>query len=242
MKREDRAGLYITVIAHLTVIIVLLISQIDATKSRENSFVLDFTKQEEIEKQQKEAAELQAKIERAEQMRAELQKKIDQQLSNIPSPKNTAVNRSGQLKDDRNTDVNQLYKDAQKIQDELKKGYTPKTQESGDIAADDKPSQDKGENKKEAYSGASLVSWQLDGRDLLSYKVPAYKCYGAGIITIMIGVDNAGRVTQASVQSGPADKCIQNAAIAAAKTCKFSPKPDAPSPQMGSITYEFIAQ
>ena len=51
---EDRAGLYITIIFHLVVIIVLLAYQIDNTLRREESFVLDFTKQEEIEKQKKE--------------------------------------------------------------------------------------------------------------------------------------------------------------------------------------------
>ena len=39
-------------IFHLTVIIVLLLYQIDATVRREESFVIDFSKQEEIERQQ----------------------------------------------------------------------------------------------------------------------------------------------------------------------------------------------
>ena len=46
MDSEDRAGLYITVIFHLLVIIVLLICQISAALKRENSFVLDFSKVE----------------------------------------------------------------------------------------------------------------------------------------------------------------------------------------------------
>ena len=38
-KSEDKAGLYITVIFHLTVIIVLLAYGIDSTLKREESFV-----------------------------------------------------------------------------------------------------------------------------------------------------------------------------------------------------------
>ena len=53
-KSEDKAGLYITVIFHLTVIIVLLAYGIDSTIKREESFVLDFSKQEEIERVMKE--------------------------------------------------------------------------------------------------------------------------------------------------------------------------------------------
>ena len=41
-------------IFHLTVIIVLLGIGIDSTLKKEESFVLDFSKQEEIEKQEKE--------------------------------------------------------------------------------------------------------------------------------------------------------------------------------------------
>ena len=45
-------------IFHLTVIIVLLLYQIDATVRREESFVIDFSKQEEIERQIKEMEEM----------------------------------------------------------------------------------------------------------------------------------------------------------------------------------------
>ena len=44
INSEDRAGLYITVIFHLVVIIVLLACQIGAALKKENTFVLDFTK------------------------------------------------------------------------------------------------------------------------------------------------------------------------------------------------------
>ena len=50
LSGEDKAGLYITVIVHLTVIIILLLTQIGALLQRENSFVLDFTRQEEEER------------------------------------------------------------------------------------------------------------------------------------------------------------------------------------------------
>ena len=55
-KNEDRAGLYITIIFHLVVIIVLLAYQLDSAIKREESFVLDFSKQEEIERIRKEEA------------------------------------------------------------------------------------------------------------------------------------------------------------------------------------------
>ena len=50
LSGEDKAGLYITVIVHLTVIIVLLLFRIGAVLKEENSFVLDFTREEALER------------------------------------------------------------------------------------------------------------------------------------------------------------------------------------------------
>lgn len=241
IQKEDKAGLYITLIVHLVVLIVLLIAQIDATRKGESSFILDFTKQEELEKQQQEAEELEKKIERAEQMRAAIQAKIDSKLAELPSVKNVTVNK-GALKDDRGTNVKELMKEAQRVQDELKRGYKPSV--SPDDVAD--PNQeDEGENKEsdqKQYSGASVLSWQLDGRNAVHLKIPAYKCYGGGTETVMITVDRSGRVIDAKIQDGSGDKCLVNAAIAAAKASRFSSKSDAPEKQIGNIVYQFIPQ
>ena len=53
-NKENKAGLYLTIIFHLVVIIVLLAYHIDTAVRREESFVLDFSKQEEIEQKKKE--------------------------------------------------------------------------------------------------------------------------------------------------------------------------------------------
>ena len=49
LPREDRAGLYITIIVHLVVLIILLAVNLGAQISKENSFVLDFSKAEQLE-------------------------------------------------------------------------------------------------------------------------------------------------------------------------------------------------
>ncbi|MCQ2177826.1 MAG: energy transducer TonB [Bacteroidales bacterium] len=244
LHKEDRAGIYLTLIAHLSVIIILLLAQIDSSIQKENSFVLDFTKQEEIERQQKEAEELIEKIERAERIREEIQAKIDRQLGSPAERaiKNVVVDRNGQLKDDRGTDVNKLYEDAEKIQNELRKGYSLPKGDYGDVSSGEEEEGDGDGQPAKQYSGASVLSWQLDGRRALSLPVPAYKCYGAGTITIIISVDRAGKVVEASVQNGPADNCIRNAAISAAKRSRFNADSSAPAKQTGNIIYEFIAQ
>ena len=44
LSGEDKAGLYITVIIHLTVIVVLLLSSVSAQIRRGESFVIDFSR------------------------------------------------------------------------------------------------------------------------------------------------------------------------------------------------------
>lgn len=237
MKRlsgEDRAGLYITVIVHLTVIIVLLLSQIGTAVSRENSFVLDFSKQESVEKLRKELEMKQSVAERIDQMLA----------SSAGEPiRNVAVDR-GALKDDRGTDAEKLYADAEKLRQDLVDGQkTPDPDDVADISApkkEEKPA----EKKESTYKGPSVVSYQLDGRKASHLSIPAYRCMGGGEVTVIITVDPSGKVINAKVQEdvSSADQCLKDFAIRAARLSRFSSKPDAPARQMGNIVYSFIAQ
>ncbi len=56
LSKDDRAGLYITVIFHLAVIIVFLLVQIGVVVRKSNAFMLDFSAQEKFEKLKKELA------------------------------------------------------------------------------------------------------------------------------------------------------------------------------------------
>lgn len=243
LSREERAGIYVTVIIHLTVIVVMLASQISTQKQKEQSFVLDFTKQEEVERQQREAAELQEKLEKIAAVREALHQNIEQQIGQ--APRNVSVDRGRNLKDDRGTDSKKLYDDAKKLEQELKKGYTPKESASdeSEIAADSKGA-DNGDNKQAQYSGASVLSWQLDGRKALNLPKPAYKCYGSGTVTVMIVVDKAGKVLEAAIQEGSSDACLRSNALRCAKASRFNATNDTsiPNRQTGNIVYEFIAQ
>ena len=115
-NQENRAGLYLTVIFHLTVIIVLLLYSIDSTLKREESFVLDFSKQEEIERREKEEVMKQDIRQKLEDMIAMARQQTAGEIRNI------AVDAGSQLRDDRGTDADQLYKDAERLANELKNG------------------------------------------------------------------------------------------------------------------------
>ena len=234
MKSEDRAGLYITVIFHLLIIIVLLACQIGAALKRENTFVLDFTKQEEVEKKKAE-----------ENFKEEVSDRLDQLLASAAGVpiRNIAVDRSSTLKDDRNTNAEELYKEAERLARELENGY--EIDEPDDYIPISKPvSQKKEPQKKQQYSGPSVVSYDLAGRKASRLSIPAYRCFGAGHVTVIITVDPSGNVVNAKIQEDVSsnDKCLRDFAIRAARTSKFSASSSAPPRQIGNIVYMFIAQ
>ena len=239
IEKENKAGLYLTVIFHLTVIIVLLLYSIDSTIRREESFVLDFSKQEEIERKEKETI-----------FKEDISRKLDEmiaaaQASGAPI-RNIAVDASrSTLKDDRGTDAEQLYKDAERLAQDLKNGHKDAIEEDAREETVEMQHQNKADNSnKKEYSGPSVVSYTLDGRKASHLKIPAYKCYGAGDVTVIITVNNAGQVVGAKVMDSisSSDQCLRNFAVRAARLSRFSASQTAPANQTGEILYRFIAQ
>lgn len=232
---DQKAGLYITAIIHLAVIIVLLVCQIGYSVQRENSFVLDFTKQEEKEQQEQKEELHRSAIAQLESMLA---------AARSQPVRNVTVNRS-QLKDDRNTDADQLYRDAERLAQDLKDGQNRKIEDPEDFVREPvtKPAESK-PRKQETYSGPSVLSWSLDGRRATHLPIPAYRCVGAGEVTVIITVNNQGTVVDAKVDDGASsgDGCLRNFATRAARLSKFNASSTAPARQMGTITYLFIAQ
>mgnify|MGYP003293788758 CR=1 FL=1 len=236
-NKDERPGLYITVIFHLTVIIVLLLYQIDSTIRREESFVLDFSKQEEIERRKEEA-----------EFKEDISKRLDELIAaakSLSTPiRNIAVDAS-QLKDDRGTDAEQLYKDAERLAKDLKNGQKDAIEEDARNETVELPSQNKKDDSKaKEYSGPSVVSYTLDGRKASHLKIPAYRCNGGGDVTVIITVNNGGNVVGAKVMDSisSSDQCLRNFAVRAARLSKFSASQTAPPNQTGEIVYRFIAQ
>ena len=238
LRKENKAGLYITVIFHLTVIIVLLAVGIDNSLKPETSFVLDFSKQEEIERQQRE-----------EIFKEDISRKLDDMIraaQDAPQSqvRNIAVDAGSTLKDDRGTDADQLYKDAARLAQELKDGQKDGIEEDAREETVQMQHQRKDDSSAKEYSGPSVVSYTLDGRKASHLKIPAYRCLGSGDVTVIITVDPSGKVLNAKVLDAVSadDKCLRNFAIRAARLSRFSASTKAPARQTGEILYRFVAQ
>lgn len=234
--KEKKIGFYSTVIFHLLVIIGFLLTGIHGIIREETSFVLDFTKQEELEQ-----------MEKVVQMKEQASKEIDDILSGRAPDnqyRNVAVDRSSKaLKDDRFKNPNQVYDEAKALQKKLDASRREAMKEQG---ADDAVSGENKEsnNKAQTYKGPSVISYSLDGRKSISLPIPVYKCYGGGDVSVRILVNKKGYVVDAQVidsVSAP-DDCIRRYAVDAAKRSRFTASASAPDKQAGEIVYRFIAQ
>lgn len=236
-RKENRAGLYLTIAVHLVVIIILLSAKIAFELKEENSFVLDFTKDEQLQKEQEQA-----------RLKEDVSNELDELLSGADRSniRNVAtdLSESGKkpLKDDRSANPGQVYEEAKRLQEKLDASKRELLKEQG---SDEVLSQsEQKERKEEIYKGPSVISYSLGGRKALSLPVPVYKCVGGGDVYVAIVVNRKGYVVAASIitAASSTDKCLQDYALKAAKSSRFSASQSAPEKDAGEIVYRFIAQ
>ncbi|MDD2281062.1 MAG: hypothetical protein PHT23_05410, partial [Bacteroidales bacterium] len=162
-KRENNAGLYLTIAVHLAVLIIFLLTKIGFTLREEVSFVLDFTKQEETEQLAKEA-----------QLKEDVSKELDDIIAGRKTPVRNAVvdasQKGSRLKDDRFKNPNQVYEEAKALQEKLN---ASKREAEANQGTDEPATTTKvNEVKKETYKGPSVISYSLENRKATSLPIP----------------------------------------------------------------------
>ena len=234
-KRENNAGIYLTVSVHLLALIVLLLLQIRFELQQEAAFVLDFSQMEERERQEQMA-----------KMRAEVADELDAMFAGRDArgvtPRNVAVDVSQARQNLRELqDPSRVYDEARQLQEKLDASRRAAEALQG---SDDTPVQKREEKKEEQYTGPSVISYLLEGRKALSLPIPVYKCIGGGDVSVSILVNPRGYVVAAEVVSGASssDECLREYALRAARASRFTAKENAPRQQPGEIVYRFIAQ
>lgn len=234
-RKENRIGLYSTIIFHLVVLIILLVYSLGASVRKESSFILDFTQQEkqELIKQQEELKEFKDRV----------SKELDAMIAAAPTPtvRNAVV------------DANAIKARAERealgrsVEEALAANRRKALEaEEDDVATEDNPDAGGGEEEGEAheYSGPSVLSYDLEGRKAKHLPIPAYKGFGGGDVAVAIYVNRSGTVIKAQVieSASSKDKSLWQWAVKAAERSRFSRSDSAPDPQKGSIVYRFIAQ
>lgn len=231
--------MYITVIAHLTVLAILLGTQLTKAVQSETSFVLDFTNLEEMERQLEEAKK---QLEQ-QNFESEISSQIDRMIAGGSSSlRNVAVNNSEPLKDAKGIDGDKLNEEHRKLQEKLQTGFKSNI-DDGDEIVPDPGSKDGDKKEQPKYSGPSVLSWELAGRKAMSLPIPAYRCMGGGEVKVRITVDGSGKVIDAKIDDSCSsrDGCLRAYAVTAARMSRFSASDSTPR-QEGNIVYKFIAQ
>ena len=235
--KNRRVGVYATIAFHLVVLIILLLVTISSVVEQESSFVLDFTKQEEIE------AELK-KIELQEKALEQLESELGQPMEKVH---NTVVD-EGSKRDKRLEKSADVYRDAAELQKKLDASHrAAMAQEKADAEAVDlnkNEDDDAQEAKQTSFSGPSVLSYKLDGRKALRLPVPAYKGYGEGTVSVSIIVNRKGRVSAARVikERSVQDEQLWELAEEAALKSVFTASATASDKQQGEIIYRFVRQ
>lgn len=245
ISKEDKSGMYLTVIIHLGLLIVLLVSQIATAVKGENSYLIDFSDIEQREMEEAQASFRESISDRLDEMiaaagAAAIQENRQEEIRNIAVDAGTSY-----LKDDRNTDVEQLYREAERLAENLKSGaFAQEIDNSGDYAALPEAYEPEQNAGAKVYSGPSVVSYSIDGRKAVSLSVPAYRCMGGGDVTVRITVSQSGTVDNAEIveEFSSEDRCLREYAKRAARLSRFTASTTAPKRQFGEIVYRFIAQ
>ena len=221
---------------HLAVIIILLLTVVEPSIRKQSAtYEFDFTKQDEIEKLEKE-------VQRQKALNDRLEKLLKENGVGSEPVRNVTVDR-GSLKDDRGTDAEKLYREAERIQKQYEE-IMSRGDDSFIAMKEPRHSEKKEEEQKSVYSGPSVLSYEVPGRKGSYLPIPAYKCMGEGEVTVNVTVNPQGKVIAASVKDDISsdDSCLRAYAVRAAQSSMFSSKAGAPAKEYGYITYRFIAQ
>ncbi|MBQ6437222.1 MAG: hypothetical protein IJK20_02060 [Bacteroidales bacterium] len=233
ISEEKKAGLYTTLAFHLVALIIILLVTIHSMADQESSFVLDFTKQEELEARQKEAA-----------FKDQVSRELDEQIGRPREIRNAAVDVGRALKDDRHKNPAEVYNEAEELQKRLDASRREAMAEAANDESVEISKQEKPKDDTPAYVGPSVISWLLEGRTKYRLPVPAYQGFGAGDVYVSILVNRKGRVVGAKVNEAVStpDPQLWEFALRAARKSVFNADASAPEQQAGEIVYRFVKQ
>ncbi|MEG1935323.1 MAG: energy transducer TonB, partial [Rikenellaceae bacterium] len=169
--------------------------------------------------------------------------------------KNVSVNKNAKLdaglKDDKGTKANDIYKEAQALQDRLNASRSAYEKGMADAEAVVRPRQsdqkkgtstDKRDDSN--VKGKVTVSYDLGGRRASHLPVPAYKCEVGGEVVINITVNHNGDVIAAEVSktTSQSSSCLNETALTFARQSRFEIGSSWPEKHKGTISYIFLNQ
>lgn len=236
-----RVALCVTLIFYLLLAILFVAAKITLVTSRvERVMAIDLQQLAELERRRDELKKSVEELQRQETMDWA-------KVQNVASNENA---QSSEVRDDRNTDVEELLRDAAEFQERMaanRAAYESGVAEAKAIKerkpkVEEKP-QNESQRRDANVKGNVTVSYSFNDpvRHSQRLSVPAYQCEGGGEVVVQVAIGVSGEVISAKVTRG-GDDCMQQTAISAARASKFNYDKSAPSKQVGTITYIFVPQ
>jgi TonB family protein len=237
--KDNRIGIYTTVIFHLLIFLSLALNEIRIREIHAKSIEL-----------------LLQSVEQEPEITPETEeKKIEEELNRIlremPNPDvrlpNLTMNAAAQgSASGRGQGAATFFSSRNSASIRAEKEKREQAQnEKKDTGLDDITEDEtaQGGEESQAYKGPSVVSYYLEGRVAVHLPVPSYKCLNGGDVTVLIEVNGRGYVVNAEIDKrySSSDECLHRAAIDAAERARFSTASNSAN-QKGNVVYRFVAQ
>ena len=233
---DHRAGLCITLIAYLVLMILFIGSKIVVGgRPAEQGMYIDLTTLAELEAQRD-------KLEREVRFKQEHDPIDWSSVSNRTSNENAL---DEQLRDDRGTKASELNASAADVRERMQANR--EAYERGLAEAEAIGRSEEGDEARERQDvrikGTVTVRFDLRNPVRTERRLikPAYLCQGGGEVLVEIEVNRRGEVVGARIVSG-GDDCMRSTALRAARGSLFNIDDTAPARQTGTITYIFVPQ
>lgn len=239
---RHRIGLMVTTVIYLSAAILFLTYKIVILPVPAATIMMEFEPEEQLMEQ--------PKVEDAKQIE-QLNYDAGARVQNRASDQNAKLDAA--LRDDRHSEASDIYKEAERVTEQMKAGsdaFARSIQDienSGRRPSDTKPSKagsKGGTAESSRFRGNVAVSYDLPGRTDVYLHHPTYQCQGGGQVVVAVTVNRNGKVVSASVDkaSSTDDPCILDMAVKASLASSFNTSASAPDRQRGTITYTFVPQ
>ncbi|MDR0724415.1 MAG: energy transducer TonB [Prevotellaceae bacterium] len=237
--KDNKIGIYTTVIFHLLIFLALALNEIRISKTHSKSIELIFRS---IEQQPEISPEDEKKT---------IEEELNKMLREMPNPDvrlpNLTMNAAAQgSASGRGQGAVSFFSNRNSASIRAEREKSEKTkEEKKDTGLDDITSDESAQSGEEsqAYKGPSIVSYYLEGRVAVHLPVPSYKCLNGGDVTVLIEVNSQGYVVNAEIdkRNSSNDECLHRAAMDAAERARFSTASKSNN-QKGNIVYRFVPQ
>ena len=245
--RNHIYGVITTLIFHIIVLIILLISQLEVNeKTRDETILMEMAP--EVKKL--------SEAEKTKELQQQMESFLQQKQSSGQPQSNRAVNDANKSSSrvaalaSNDPFFDKAYNNeiaaAKQLVDNVNKTLAKKIPKIADIpmSEDNTEGKTREEVRQSNFKGKSNIHYYLENRYHARLPIPVYLAEGGGEVTVDIVVSRDGRVISANPRSNSQIEDLTMLAYAkqAAEKTWFNQDPSAPEKQKGTITYRFVAQ